>query len=65
MTFLFLSGEDLLRLYADTWFYICSQEWKTCIYAADCSEIGLVQIRGSGAKAIQLDRPLLSDISIL
>ncbi|KAM0869882.1 hypothetical protein ACQ4PT_040389 [Festuca glaucescens] len=22
-------------------------EWKTCIYAADCSEIGLVQIRGS------------------
>jgi hypothetical protein len=25
-----------------------SQEWKMCIYAADCSEISLVQVRGSG-----------------
>ncbi|AQK66348.1 hypothetical protein ZEAMMB73_Zm00001d014475 [Zea mays] len=23
------------------------REWKMCIYAADCSEISLVQVRGS------------------
>lgn len=27
--------------------HLSDLEWKTCIYAADCSEIGLVQVRGS------------------
>ncbi|GJM90877.1 hypothetical protein PR202_ga07198 [Eleusine coracana subsp. coracana] len=30
-------------------------EWKMCIYAADCSEVGLVQIRGSAFVVVALE----------